>query len=97
MALLKCRACKGTYRDASPAGQLYFHACAPVRNPRYQPDPEKARFDPRETIARENARDENLIEGPLRRATTGRAYQRDKAIRAAGQGVDVMPEPEAGG
>jgi hypothetical protein len=56
----KCNSCGGIYSPTSGDGSLYFHACPPMANPTYQPDPNKKAFDPRPTIEQPNKRDENL-------------------------------------
>ena len=56
----KCNSCGGTYNTKQPDGSLYFHACAPLPNPAYQPDPAKGAVNPVQTIEHPNKRDENL-------------------------------------
>jgi ssDNA-binding Zn-finger/Zn-ribbon topoisomerase 1 len=59
----KCNSCGGTYADTQADGTRYFHACSPVVNPAFQPDPTKLTHDARETIERDNARNENMKPG----------------------------------
>jgi hypothetical protein len=59
MAKYKCNSCGGIYSDTQKDGGRYFHACGPVANPNYQPDPSKPNHDARETIERVGRRDEN--------------------------------------
>jgi hypothetical protein len=59
----RCKACLGTY-ETRQGDARYFHACAPIANPAYQPDPLKPAFNLIETIERPNKRDENIITDP---------------------------------
>ena len=61
---LKCNSCGGTYPDTTQGGVRYFHACGPIPNPLYQPDPTKPNFNLQQFIERPNKRDENLIVNP---------------------------------
>lgn len=56
----KCNSCGGTYNAAPADGNRYFHACAPIPNPAYQPDPSKPLFNLQQTIEHPNKRDENI-------------------------------------
>jgi hypothetical protein len=56
----KCNTCGGTYTSVQPDGSHYFHACAPIDNPAYQPDPKKGAVNLQQTIERPNKRDENI-------------------------------------
>jgi hypothetical protein len=56
----KCNSCGGIYDTAAADGSRYFHACPPIANPTYQPDPSKKGFDPQLTIEQPNKRDENF-------------------------------------
>ena len=67
----KCKTCAGTYNPTQPDGSRYFHSCAPVANPAYQPDPAKVAFNPTETIEHANKRDENLVIDPATKKVTG--------------------------
>ncbi len=78
MPAFRCNTCQGTYRDIAADGSLYFHACAPIVNPAFQPDSAKPLPDPRETIERPNKRDENITRASLAATTP--------AITAAGAG-----------
>lgn len=57
----QCKSCNATF-DAIDArsGAAYFHACAPIANPAYQPDPLKGALNLQATIERPNKRDENV-------------------------------------
>ncbi len=68
---LQCNECGSTYSDTQRDGAAYFHACAPIHNPAYQPDPAKGAFDPREMVERPGARNENIDETALKLATAG--------------------------
>jgi hypothetical protein len=59
--MLKCNTCGGTYQDTTKGGIAYFHACGPIPNPLYQPDPTKPLFNLQQFIERPNKRDENLL------------------------------------
>ena len=59
MTLYECRACHGVFEEVLRDGARYFHACPPVANVSYQPDPHKDAYDPRETVERQGHRDEN--------------------------------------
>lgn len=56
----KCNSCGGTYAPVQADGSRYFHACAPIPNPAYQPDPTKGAVNLQQTIERPNKRDENF-------------------------------------
>lgn len=78
----KCNSCGGTYQPIQRDGSRYFHACAPVRNPAYQPDPTKGPVNPQDTIERPNMRNENLTGiDPITKQPT---------IVSAGAGVTVL-------
>jgi len=62
--LIKCNSCGGTYPDKQHAGCDYFHACGPIPNPAYQPNPALPNFDLQQYIERPNKRDENLLPNP---------------------------------
>lgn len=62
----RCYACRGVYVPDQASG-AYFHKCPPVANPDYQPDPARKGYDPRETIPRPFARDENVRPRAIRR------------------------------
>jgi hypothetical protein len=57
----KCNSCGATYSPVQADGSRYFHACSPIPNPAYQPDPTKAAFNPTPTIERPNKLDENIV------------------------------------
>lgn len=57
----KCNSCGGTYNTAQADGSRYFHACSPIPNPAYQPDPTKGPVNLQPTIERPNKLDENII------------------------------------
>lgn len=59
----KCAACGGVFLDPQRDGSAYFHACPPIPNDAYQPDPAQDNYDPRETVLREGHRDERPIAG----------------------------------
>ncbi len=63
MAAFSCNDCKAIYSDKMADGSLYFHACGPIANPGFQPDPTKPNFDARPLIERPNRRDENVQPG----------------------------------
>ncbi len=69
MAAFRCNACQATYRDVAADGSLYFHACAPIPNPAFQPNAAKPLPDFRETVERPNKRDENLTRASLATST----------------------------
>jgi ssDNA-binding Zn-finger/Zn-ribbon topoisomerase 1 len=56
----KCNSCGGTYSQVQADGSRYFHACPPIPNPGYQPDPTKGAVVLQQTIERPNKRDENV-------------------------------------
>jgi ssDNA-binding Zn-finger/Zn-ribbon topoisomerase 1 len=56
----KCNSCGGIYNTTQPDGSRYFHACAPIPNPTYQPDPTKGTVVLQQTVERPNKRDENI-------------------------------------
>lgn len=56
----RCNSCGGTYAPTQADGSRYFHACAPIANPAYQPDPQKGPVNLQQTIERPNKRDENI-------------------------------------
>jgi ssDNA-binding Zn-finger/Zn-ribbon topoisomerase 1 len=56
----RCNSCSGTYDSHTADGSRYFHACADIPNPAYNPDPTKPPVDLRQTIAQPNKRDENI-------------------------------------
>jgi ssDNA-binding Zn-finger/Zn-ribbon topoisomerase 1 len=56
----KCNSCGGTYSATQPDGSRYFHACAPIPNPAFQPDPTKGPVNLQATIELANKRNENI-------------------------------------
>jgi hypothetical protein len=56
----KCNSCAGTYEPTPPDGSRYYHACPPIPNPAYQPDPAKGAANLQQTIEHPNKRDENI-------------------------------------
>jgi len=77
----KCSTCTGTYTPQQAGNGQYFHACPPIANPAYQPDPTKPAFNLVQTIEQPNKRDENLVLDP-----TGKVI----GIKAAGAGVTLF-------
>jgi len=73
-----CNSCGAKYNETQPDSSPYFHACAPVKNPAFQPDSTKANLNTVETIERANKRDENLIFNAIGEIT---------GIKSAGAGV----------
>lgn len=73
MALYRCNSCRGEYQDTLPHGVTYFHACAPLNNPAWQPptiinalgvevpNPLYNAVTPRE-LPRPGARNENITQ-----------------------------------
>jgi hypothetical protein len=78
----KCNSCGGTYETILADGSLYFHACGPIPNPAYQPDPKKGPVNRTETIERPNKRDENV--------TGIDPNTNQPIIKSAGAGVTAM-------
>lgn len=85
----KCKSCQGTFEPAQRDGSLYFHACAPVANPKYQPDESAPQYDPRETVERANKRDENIDDSPAAVKAAPRDANGNPVLgpKAAGAGV----------
>jgi len=85
----QCKSCNGIYEKTQRDGTLYFHACAPVANPAYQPDPTKPNFDTVETIERAQKRDENIDDSPAAATAAGRDKNPNAPlpIKAAGRGT----------
>lgn len=77
----KCTTCSGTYSPTQADGSKYFHACPPIANPAYQPDPAKPAFNLTQTIEIPNKRDENLVLD-----TTGKVT----GIKSVGKGVTIV-------
>jgi hypothetical protein len=77
----KCSTCNGTYTPLPASNEQYFHACPPIPDPLFQPDPAKAAFHPNETIERANKRDENLVLDATGKVT---------GIKAVGAGVTLF-------
>lgn len=90
---LRCRACRAVYFDRSTGGVVYFHQCALVPNPAFQPDPGRPRYDPRELIERPGHRDENLLE-ELPLDAEGRMRPRLVSRRLEGAGAEELPDVE---
>jgi hypothetical protein len=67
---LKCAACSGLYRRQLEDGMLYFHACPQLPNPAYQPNLAKPAYDPRISIDRPGAVNENISSDPTLPAGT---------------------------
>lgn len=58
---LKCQVCGGIYPDTTGPGKIrYYHACPPILNPAYQPDPTKPLFNLVQFIERPGKIDENI-------------------------------------
>ena len=58
--IYQCNSCMGTYPETNPDSTQNFHACGPIPNPDFQPDPTQPGFDPRQQIERPDKRDENI-------------------------------------
>ena len=56
----RCNSCGGTYTQNQADGSRYYHACGPIPNPAYQPDPTKGAVNLQQTIEHPNKRDENI-------------------------------------
>ena len=56
--LFQCATCSAVYQDPLDDGSPYFHVCAPIPNPAYQPNIRMAAYDPREVIERTGHCDE---------------------------------------
>lgn len=61
--LRKCDVCGASYLDPQANGARYFHACPDVANQAFQPDLAAPDYDPRETVRRDNHRDERPLPG----------------------------------
>jgi hypothetical protein len=81
------------YEDRQRVGSFYFHACPPIDNPAHQPDGSARRYDPRETVARPDARDENVV---LEDVTGERGIRQLRAagIKAEGRGRRQLRDDE---
>jgi hypothetical protein len=56
----KCNCCQGTFSPIEPDGSHYYHACGPLPNPAYQPDPTKGAVNLVQTIERPGKVDQNV-------------------------------------
>jgi hypothetical protein len=81
------------YQDQQADGTPYFHACPPLANPGYQPDPLLPRYDPRESIERPGRRNENLVAVHMRQPN-GELIVARMDIIAEGAGRREEPSAE---
>lgn len=93
---VRCNACGGVYVPQQEHG-TYYHACPPIPNPAFQPDPGAKGYDPRETIPLPGGRNENTEPRAFRRDGEPERRHVPRAI-AEGDGVTVLsdddlPEP----
>lgn len=92
MPRFRCRTCFGDYADQDRDGHRYFHACAPIPNPNYQPDSARVGYDPREYIERPGHRDERPVD-IVREIRTGQPRPPAAPIRNEGRGRDELAGP----
>lgn len=101
MQFVTCNSCGGTYPPVQADGLRYYHQCPPVQNPAHQPDPRKPLFDPRETIERAGARNENVRAEPTRRdgepaaATFAVPISEGLGVTPVGRVVPAQPDTGA--